>query len=463
MNDFLFAFRILRRSPVFTATAALTIALGIGASTAIFSVTNAVLLRPLPYKDPDRLVVGYGDLRARANYGMQISNENFIDIRDGSKRVFEDMAAVATGRQTLPADDGTPEQVRVAQVTTNFFKTMGAGIELGRDFDEQDGTPPPPPPPGAGPNLAAPPAQPVMVILSHDYWQRRFGGSRDVIGRNFPGARRALTIVGVLPPGFELLFPAADDMERLPDLWMAIRLTYDNANRNQYGLRPIGRLKPDVTLDRAQAEVETATEEIRRSFPLYRTGRFYLRLEPVHKSLVGEVRPAILALMGAVMFLLLIACANVANLLLVRASLREPELAIRAALGAGRWRVVRQMLAEALALSALGGLAGVALAWLGIRELVAIAPVTLPRLDTINIDPFVLAFTVALALASAVIFGMVPALTTIRMDSMHILRGSGRSAGLRGAGLFRSVVVVAEVALCFVLLVGSGLMIRSFL
>ncbi len=340
MNDFLFAVRILRRSPVFTLTAALTVALGIGASTAIFSVTNAVLLRPLHYKDPDRLVVGYGDFRARAHYGMPISTENYMDVRDGSKEAFEDVAAVSTGRQVLPANDGTPEQVRVAQVTPNFFRMMGATIAPGRDFVNADGAPPPLPAQEAAPSAATAPALPVMVILSHDYWQRRFGGRRDILGANVPGAPRALTIIGVLGAGFELLFPPADNIERVPDIWMASRLSYDNAKGNTYWLRPIGRLKPGMTLERAQANVEAAADAIRRNFPLYATARFYLRLEPIHKTLVGEVRPALLALMGAVTVLLLIACANIANLLLVAPHCVNPSwrCAPRLEPAVGAWR-----------------------------------------------------------------------------------------------------------------------------
>ena len=244
---------------------------------------------------------------------------------------------------------------------------------------------------------------------------------------------------------------------------MANRLNYDNANRNTFGLRPIARLKPGVTLARAQEAVESVATKLRQDFPLQTTAGFYARLEPMHDTLVAEVRPAILALTGAVIFLLLIACANVANLLLVRAWVREGELAVRAALGAGRWRIVRQMLADAFVLTALGACAGVALAWIGIRELRAIAPANLPRLDAIGIDPTVLGFTAAIALTVAVLFGLVPAWSAFRMDPMTVLRGSGRTAGLGAGRRFRNAVVVAEVALCFVLLIGSGLMFRSFL
>jgi predicted permease len=467
MRDLVFAFRTLRRSPVFTIAAALTIALGIGASTAIFSVANAVLLRPLPYKDPDRLVVMYMDLRTRNSLGMPLSNENYADIKNGSKGSFEDMAAFFTFRQVLPAADGSPEQVRGALVTVNFFRLMGATIARGRDFEESDGLPQPQPAlpqaGGAAQPQQGPPPLPVYAVLSHEYWQRRYGGDPKVLGQRLPAGPRP-EIVGILAPGFELFLPPDTNVEQKPDIWIANRLGYNNANRNTFGLRPVGRLKPGVALARAQDEVESVSAKIRADFPISRGSGFYARLEPMHKTLVEEVRPAILALMGAVIFLLLIACANVANLLLVRASLRAPELAMRSALGAGRWRVIRQMLAEAFLLTALGAVAGVAFAWAGIRQLIAIAPANLPRLETVAIDPAVLLFTAAIALAAAFVFGMVPAWSAFRMDLMSALGGSSRTAGLRGGGRwFRNAIVVIEVALCFVLLVGSGLMFRSFL
>src|SRR5438093_6454063 len=254
MQDLTFALRTLRRSPVFTLTAVLTIALGIGASTAIFSVANAVLLRPLPYNEPDRLVVAYADLRTRANYGMPFSNENFVDIRDGTKSVFADLAAVSTGRQVVPKNDGTPEEVRFGRVTTNFFRVMGARIALGRDFVDGDGAPQPQ---SSSPQIGsanAPAPLPAMVILSYEFWQRRYGGDTTIVGKNLvTGAPRGQIVVGVLAPRFELLFAPGDNMETVPDVWIANRLTYNNANRNMYGLRLIGRLKPGVTLARAQA------------------------------------------------------------------------------------------------------------------------------------------------------------------------------------------------------------------
>ena len=464
LKDLSFAWRTLRRSAVFTIAAAATIALGVGASTAIFSVANAVLLRPLPYEDPDRLAVMYMDLRARNNLGMPLSNENFVDIRDGSRGSFEDMAAFRTARQVLPGADGSPEQIRLAIVTTNFFRLLGHGIVLGRDFQDADGIPQPQssqPQPGA----AAPPNAPLptSAILSHEYWQRRYGGDRNVIGQRLRAGPRP-EIVGVLAPGLELLMPPDTNVERRPDIWIANRLTYNNANRHTFGLRPIGRLRPGATLARAQEEVEAVAARIRAEHAISRGSGFYARLEPMHKTLVDEVRPAILALMGAVVFLLLIACANVANLLLVRASLREPEIAMRSALGAGRWRVIRQMLMEAIVLTGIGTIAGVALAWVGIRQLLALAPANIPRADTVAIDSVVLIFTALVALAAAALFALVPAMSAFRMDLVPALSGGGRGAGLGGRGrLFRSAIVVLEVALCFVLLVGSGLMFRSFL
>jgi putative ABC transport system permease protein len=464
LKDLSFAARTLRRAPVFTIAAASTIALGIGASVAMFGVTNAVLLRPLPYADPERLVVMYMDLRNRNNLGMPLSNENYADIRDGSKGAFEDMAAFRTARQVLPGADGTPEQIRIALVTANFFRVMGQPVAVGRDFQDADGLPQTqaPLPQVGGPPAAQAPPLPLVAVLSYEYWQRRYGADPKVLGQRLQGGPRP-EIVGILAPRFELLLPPAANVEQKPDVWIANRLGYNPANRNTFGLRPVGRLKPGVSLARAQEEVDAVAAAIRRDHPVSQGSGFHARLEPMHKALVDEVRPAILALMGAVLFLLLIACANVANLLLVRASLRKPEMAMRAALGAGRWRVVRQLLAEAFLLTAVGVLGGVALAWAGIRQLLAIAPANIPRLESIGIDPVVLAFTAGIALAAAVIFGVVPAWSAFRMDLVSALSGSGRSAGLGGGRLFRSAIVVVEVALCFVLLIGSGLMFRSFL
>ncbi|HEX7332109.1 MAG TPA: ABC transporter permease [Pyrinomonadaceae bacterium] len=467
LNDFFFAFRTLRKSPIFTITVIITIALAIGASTAIFSVTNGVLLRKLPYKDPERLVLARGDLQKRNVKDFPVSNVDFLDLRNGAKNSFEDFAAVSTFRFTLPGLDGTPERVRVASVSTNFFQMMGGSIIAGRDFQESDGTAQAPPPPAAAGNApaAAPPQPPNMVILSNEYFQQRFGGDRSVVGKTLPVAANfgpPPIIVGVLAPGFELLFPPKSNVEQFPSVWIAARIPYDVANRNNVQWRVIGRLKPGASMVQAQAEVETVAQKIREENTISKTAGQYFQLVPMKQHLVDEVRPTILALMGAVIFLLLIACANVANLMLVRASARERELAVRAALGAGWWQLVRQTLAEAIVLAALGTAIGIGLAYLGIRQLLLIAPENLPRLNAIGIDWQVLTFSVLAGLLSAVLFGMIPALRTAKPNLMDTLRAAGRSGALGAAGL-RNAVVVVEVALAFVLLIGSGLMVRTFI
>jgi putative ABC transport system permease protein len=464
-RDLAFAGRTLRKSPVFTLTAVLTIALGVGASTAIFSVTNAVLLRPLPYKDPDRLVIAASDMRNRNVRDFPFSNEDFIDLRDGTKDAFQDLAGVFTFRNILLKEDGTPEQVRSAVVTTNFFRVVGAKIVLGRDFTDADGIPQPAPPPGvAQPGVPAPPPLPIMAVLSYEYFQRRYGLNPGALGQVMitTGPFRP-QIVGVLAPGFQLYFPSAANVEPVPEVWIANRLGYDNANRNGVSIHAVGRLKDGVPLERAQAAADNVAAEARKNFLIERTAGYAIRVEPMRQHLVWEVRPAILALMGAVIFLLLIACANVANLLLVRASLRERELAVRAAIGASWWQLARQMLAEAFLLAAIGAMGGLALAWLGIHELLVIAPENLPRLDTIRIDSVVLAFTVVAGLVAAAIFGLASAWRAARPDVMNVLRGTSRNEGLASGGPLRMLVVVVEVALSFVLLIGSGLMFRSFL
>src|SRR5215813_10519016 len=467
-QDLRYGARMLLRSPGLTMIAVITLALGIGANTAIFSVANAVLLRPLPYANPDRLVFAGEGLKKRDLKDGALSNANFFDFRDGAKTAFESIAGFNTGRMTMTREDGTLEKISYASVTPNFFRVLGARMAFGRDFAEADGEPQPPQPTeqqaGGAPGAQASPPLPTIAILSYDYWQQRYGASTAILGqRMLRGGSGGPLVVGVLAPGFELLLPPRMNQERTPDIWYAARLTYDAAYRKRNTNWVIGRLKQGVTLEQAQAEAEVVSAEIRKIDTILQAGAYYIRLEPLHKYLVAEVRPAILALTGAVIFLLLIACANVANLLLVRASQRERELAIRAALGGSWRRLIRQMLVEALLLAGAGTLLGLGLAWYGIRQLLAIAPANLPRLDSISIDPVVLAFTALAGLAAAVIFGIPPALQASRPDVMNILRGSGRSGGLGGGRRLRNIVVITEVALSFVLLIGSGLMIRSFI
>ncbi len=459
------AIRVLRKNPLFTLTAVATMALGLGATTTIFSVTNGVLLRPLPYKDPDRVVVAGMDLRQRHVRDLPFSNADFIDLRDGTKTVFEDLAGVFTFRNVISLEDGTPEQARVAFVTTNFFRLLGGRIVFGRDFYPEDGIPQPAA--TAAPPAAAqqpPPRLPLVAILSYEYFQRRFGGNTAALGHPMlAGGQPSPVIVGVLAPHFRLYFPPEADQESSPDFWIANRLGYDAANRNAFSIHGVGRLKPGVSVEQAQAAADNVAAEARKNFVIERTAGYYIRVEPMRQHLVSQVRPAILALMGSAIFLLLIACANVANLMLIRTSVRERELAVRAALGANRWRLIISLLTEAFLLTAISTLVGLALAWIGIQELRILAPSNLPRLDTVRLDSVVLGFTAIACLAATAIFGMLPAWRASKPGVTSLLRGSSRNAGLLGGSTLRNAVVMVEVALSFVLLAGAGLMFRSFL
>jgi putative ABC transport system permease protein len=283
---------------------------------------------------------------------------------------------------------------------------------------------------------------PNSVILSYEFWHRRFGGDASVLNRPLPGLnpQNVLIPVGVAAPHFQLLFPADANVETNPDYTICGRIPYDAANRNNVQWRVVGRMKDGVSLERAQSEADAVTEQIKQGNAIKQTAG------AIHAHLVSEVRPAILALMSATIFLLLIACANVANLLLVRASLRVREFAVRAAVGATWWSLARPILAEAFLLAIAGGLAGVGLAWLGLAVLRAIAPLELPRLDSITLDGAVLCFTLIVVFASAILFGMAPVYTATRADLIDKLRAAGRNAGLTGGGLLRNVVAVAQVS-----------------
>jgi len=465
LKDVAYAVRTLRKNPGFTVTALLTLALGIGASTAIFSVVNAVLLRPLPYANADRLVIVTSDMRNRDVKDFPIAPGDQKDMVDQLTQ-FESLGGVLTFRQPLVGDDNVAEQVKSGIVTANFFKVLGARIVAGRDFIEADGTAPAAPPAGVIPPAgAAPPPPPPLLsaVISYDFWQRRFGGDQRAIGRTVTlgGGARA-QIVGVLGPEVELLFPPRMNVTRNPDILTVARINFDGASRVNVIFRLIGRLKPGASVQGAQTQLDALGADLREHFPIKKTAGVYFRAEPMHAYLSAEVRPAVLALMGAVAFVLLIACANVANLILVRTSRRERELAVRAALGGGRTRLIRQMLAESLVLAGAGAVLGLALAQLGIKLLLAIGPASLPVVGRVSLDPTVLGFTALAGLVAAALFGVVPALRASRPDLIGVLRASGRNSELGGGRLLRNGVVVAEVALAFVLLVGSGLMIRSF-
>ena len=448
--DLRYAARTLGKSRGFALTAALTLALGIGASTAIFSVTDAVLLRPLPYRNADRLMLVFWEYPPGNTWNCTYSNADFFDLRDGTHEIFEDMGGVTGFRAFVPREDGATELVSKALVTSNFFRLMGGRIVLGRDFRDGDAVPQP-----ADPAVLIPPGS--AAILSYEYWQRRYGGDPGVLGKEIVGAGASgPRIVGVLAPGFKLYLPPAANV---PDFWVANNMGYDAAHRNLMTVSAIGRLKRGISLTQAQQRLDALTPEVRRnSF----SPSSPLRLEAMGKYLTDDVRTALLALLGAVLFLLLIACANIANLLLVRASGRARELAVRAALGGSRGRLISQMLTESLLLSAMGTLLGIGAAWAGMRGFLAMAPANLPRVESAGIDWRVLLFAAGSGLASVCLFGAMPAVRAARADLMEALRAAGHNARLGAGHRWRSGVVVAEVTLSFVLLVGSGLMFRTF-
>lgn len=457
------AARALLKNPVFAVTVILTISLGIGASTAVFSVVNAVLLQPLPYRNSDRLVLASGEMRKRNVTDFPFSNADFLDLRQGTKTSFEGLAAVQTDQVLLEHRDGSTEQVRYASITPNFFALLGGRMARGRDFVEADGEVP------AAANPATSGAQgqqfpSTAAILSYSYWKHHYGGNTAILGQRIEnGPKDGPEIVGVLAPGFELFFPPSFNVEHSPDIWVAARLPYDNSERNSVSWQAVGRLRDGVTLQNAQTEVDHVAAELRKNFPIDETSGYHIQLHFMHDYLVAQVKPSILAIMGGALFLLLISCANVANLMLVRMSLKERELAVRSALGATRMDLIRHVLAEAALLSAAGALLGLALAWLGIRILTALAPPSLPLLASVAIKPAVVAFTALLGLTATAIFGIVPAFLASRRNIIGALRTSGRSTALSGGRLLRNSVVVAEIALSFALLIGSGLMLRSFI
>jgi predicted permease len=458
LRDLRYALRQLQKNPVFAVTVIATIALGLGATVGIFSIVHAVLLRPLPYRDADRLVVAYENLRKRNASDFALPIPDFLDLRNEARTMFEDFAGVSTNRLLLQLGDGTVEQVCSASITPNFFPLMGGKILLGRDFVDADGQAHDPP-------AAGKPIQnvPDAAILSYEYWQTHFAGNPAALGQRLSnGAGTSPLIVGVLTPGFELLFPPQVNIERHPDVWIAQRLRYDNADRLTPLLMTVGRMKPGASLSNAQSEVENISAQIQQIVPIDKSSDSHIELQPMHGYLVAGLKPSILALMGAAVFLLLIACANVANLLLVRISLRERELAVRTALGGKRRDLIRQVLTEALLLAVVGTIVGVGLAWLGVQALSAFAAPSQPLLASIGIDPTVLAVAVLFGLVTAVCFGIGPALYASRPNVMSVLRTAGRSSLLGAGRSLRNGVVIAEIALSFALLTGAGLMLRSF-
>ena len=466
LNDLAYAARTFAKKPAFAVTAVLTLALGIGASAAIFSVVNAVLLRPLPYDRPDRLVHIAHDLRARNVEDFPWAPADFHDLR-AQQTAFEGVAGLTTGRQVFPVEGrAEAEQVRTGATTPNLFRLLGTRMAHGSDFSDADGTPLPPQPqpaPGAQPGPPAAPPPPPKTIISYEFFQRRFGGNPAIVGTVVRLGEQPFEVIGVLEPGFELLFPPGLNVEATPDIWTPIRADFAAGSRVNVFLRVLARLKDGSDIAQAQRDVDALAASLRKQFPIKQTSGFHLRIEQMHEDLVKDVRPTILALMGAVTFVLLIACANVANLLLIRAASRERELAVRSALGSTRGRIVQQLLAESTLLAVFAVALGLALAWGGVRALIAVGPENLPRLTHVRVDPVVVTFAAIAGVLSILVFGLLPAIRASRPDVMDLLRRSGRTGSLAAGGWMRSAVVTVAVAMSFVLLVGSGLMIRSFI
>ena len=442
LQDFRFGVRMLIKNPVFTLIAVVTLGLGIGANTAIFSVVDAVLLRPLPYPEANRLVFLWSTMKSQ---GVAVSSSALPDYygwRDRNQ-VFEGLAGFYNGDFNLSSTGSTPELVQGAYITSNFFQVLKISPSLGRLFspeEEQFG-------------------KHHVVLLSYGLWQRRFAADRNIIGRTITIGGESYNVAGVMPRGL----PFFDNLPEV-ELWTPISFApNDNmATRNNHFINLVGRLKPGVTVAQAQQDTNTIARAMYEQIP----GEAGLNalVVPLQEQITGASRTGLLVLLGAVVFVLLVACVNVANLLLARASAREKELAIRASLGASRARILRQVLIEGLPLGVIGGLLGLLLAIWGIDLISSLLPSSLPRGNPINVNSRVLLFTIALASVTIFIFSLLPALQASRAEVREALSEGGRSSiGSRRQGRLRRLLVIAEVALALVLLVGSGLILRSFI
>ena len=437
-QDLRYALRMLTRTPGFTVVAILTLALGIGANTAIFTVVNSLLLRPLPYSDPNRLVMVWQDLRARGGPADEWASPGNVADWRAADHLFEGLAAISGYRPTLTGV-AEPEPISGEVVSHEYFSLLGITPALGRDFRAEDDVP-----------NAAP-----VVLIGDALWKRRFGGDPQVVGRIVTLSGAPHEIVGVLPPGARPIVNAD------AQIWRPIRLDLASPARGSVFLRVVARLHPDLTLEQAQQAATTLASRLETQYP-DSNAQVGFRLQPLHDRVVGEIRPGLLALLGAVAFVLLIACANIANLLLARGSGRGRELAVRVALGAGRLRVIRQLLTESLLLAAIGGLAGMLLGIWAVDALIAIAPEDAPRLGEIGLDPRVFAFAAALTLVTGVLFGLVPAIQASRGGVTESLKDASRGSSAAAGRTMRRALIVVEVALALMLLTGGGLLLQTF-
>jgi putative ABC transport system permease protein len=441
-HDLRYGWRMLFKHKGFTTVAVLSLALGIGANTAIFSVVNAVLLRTLPYPDSDR-IVAIEEYHVGGSRG-RITAANFVDWRLRN-HTFENLAGIFTKKSNLTGA-GEPEQIAVAVVSANFFDVLRVQPSLGRGFapaDEQSG-------------------HPAIAVLSHALWQRRFSSDPSVIGKQIILDEKSYTVTGVMPAGFQ--YPKEIEVW-VPPLRLAPELNPQmdvTQNRSLGYLTAIARLKPGVILRQSAAEMDVITAALRQQYP-ESTGDRFDRVVSLQTDLVGDIRPALLTLLGAVAGVLLIACVNVANLLLARLNARRKEIVLRAAVGAGRGRLIQQLMTESILLSLIGGLVGSLLAWQGISLLITVAPTDLPRINEVNLDWRVLAFTFGVSLVTGILLGLAPAISLGRVDLHDSLKAAGRVAGSAYHNKLGNLLVVAEVTLSIVLLVCAGLLFRSFL
>src|SRR5579862_406619 len=439
-QDLRYATRLLRKNPAFTAVAVATLALGIGANTAIFSVTNAVLLRPLPFLDPDRLVI-LEESQARSG-GISVTWPNFLDWREQS-RSFEALAAFDTASYDLSGVE-KPARLRGAKVSAPFFSLIGARPALGRMFTEADDKP------GASP----------VVVLGYSAWLNQFGSDAAIVGKPLILNEARYEVVGVLSPGVEFF-------TKPMEVYVPVGLSASNPDwmdrSRHFSLRILERLRPGVSLAAARAEMDTIMKRLELAYPKTNTGLGAL-VRLVTERRLGDLRPALYTLLAAVGLVLLIACANVTNLMLTRQASRQREIAIRAAMGAGRRRVFRQLLTESVLLSILGGAAGLLLTYWGIPTLIHLAPQDIPRLAETSVDSGVILFTFGASLLAGIFFGIGPALQASKLDLSGALKESGRGSMSGPARQrLRSGLFVAEVALALVLVIGAGLLIRSLL